>query len=486
MRNVLLVAWRDFRQVTMAKGFWITLLILPVALGISALAGRMGRDDGGAAYVLVDQARGQGEAIAQALELEHQRRVLADVASYVRKWRREGAQVEIPDAALPDAQVRAFAAAGGADVLLSRMKNLLEPDAPPYKPPAPLHRRVAAPEVAMGSTAAAYDVLKPMLGEKVDGATVRTAIYLPPDYPASPAQVWTHGRPNVAFLTVVRGSLGEAQRAQALAGAGIDAQALARIEALQAPVQVSVEERDSARDRRMAGSALPLILAYLLMMSLLMSGSMLLQGLMEERSNKLLEAVLACVSPSQLMYGKLLGLGAAAMVLVLGWVACAAAATFWLETSLGGILRPLLTGFDAGLVLATVYFFLAGYLVYAMVFLAIGTMAESMQDAQAYLVPVMMALILPFAPLVNAVLQNPEALFPKVMSWIPIYTPMAMLARMGGGVPAWEVIGASVLLAAFVAVELLLLGRVFQASLLNSGRAPKLSQLLRLMRTRPS
>lgn len=484
MRNVLLVAWRDFRQVTMAKGFWITLLILPIALAVSTFAGRMGKDDGGAAYVMVDASNRYGAAVTEAVELEHQRRVLAELASYARKWRREGAALEIPSAAIADRDVAAFVAAGGADALLKRLAGSLEAEAPPFEPPPPEHLRVGAPEVAMADTAAAHAALKPLLGEKQAGRTVRTALYIPTDYPASPAQIWTHGRPNGAFLDLARGALTETRRQEALAGAGIDPGALARIEAMQAPVQVSVEERDSSRDRRLAGSALPLILAYLLMMSMLMSGSMLLQGLMEERSNKLIEAVLACVSPSQLMYGKLLGLGAAAMVLVAGWIACAAAATFWLDTSLGGVLRPLLSGFDAGLVAATVFFFLAGYLVYAMVFLAIGTMAESMQDAQAYLVPVMMALILPFAPMVNAVLQSPDALFPRVMSWIPIYTPMAMLARMGGGVPVWEILGASALLVVFVALELLLLGRVFQASLLNSGRAPKLGQLVKLMRAR--
>jgi ABC-2 type transport system permease protein len=80
-----------------------------------------------------------------------------------------------------------------------------------------------------------------------------------------------------------------------------------------------------------------------------------------------------------------------------------------------------------------------------------------------------------------SVLQQPNGTFPVVMSWIPLYTPFAMLARLGAGVEVIEVIGTGALLAAFVAIEMILLGRIFQASLLLTGQPPKLGGFLAMM-----
>jgi ABC-2 type transport system permease protein len=67
------------------------------------------------------------------------------------------------------------------------------------------------------------------------------------------------------------------------------------------------------------------------------------------------------------------------------------------------------------------------------------------------------------------------------MSWIPLYTPFAMLVRLGSGVSTAEILGTGLLLVVFVTLELLLLGRVFRASLLNTGQPPKLGAFLKLM-----
>jgi len=68
-----------------------------------------------------------------------------------------------------------------------------------------------------------------------------------------------------------------------------------------------------------------------------------------------------------------------------------------------------------------------------------------------------------------------------VLSWIPLYTPFAMLARLGGGVPAPEMAGTAVVLVLFLGLELLLLGRLFRASLLSAGQPTRAEILARMM-----
>ena len=134
-------------------------------------------------------------------------------------------------------------------------------------------------------------------------------VYIPADMGARGAVVrmWSNGRANTALVETVREELTQALRVQALVASGIDMPALTRIQGINAPVSLTIPPSGSGRERLMLRSALPLALAYLLLMSLMMSGSWMLQGLIEERSNKLLEAVLACVTPDQLLYGKLMG-----------------------------------------------------------------------------------------------------------------------------------------------------------------------------------
>ena len=111
---------------------------------------------------------------------------------------------------------------------------------------------------------------------------------------------------------------------------------------------------------------------------------------------------------------------------------------------------------------------------------ALSQVSDNMRDAQGYLSPIILGLTLPFAVMISAVLQNPDGPLPRIMSWIPLYSPFAMMARLGSGVSPWEVAGSAAVLAAFIALELILLGRLFRASILQAGQPMRLRRLGRL------
>jgi len=208
----------------------------------------------------------------------------------------------------------------------------------------------------------------------------------------------------------------------------------------------------------------------------------MLQGVIEERSNRLLEAVLACVEPRELMVGKLIGLGAVGLTIVAFWIGCALLAAFSVEGVVADYLRPSLAALSQPWMIPVLaFYFFSGYLMLAMLYLTIGSLSNSMQDAQAYLMPVTMSIIVPVFMMMSGVIRNPSGWLPSVMSWIPIYTPFAMLARLGSGVSAAEILGTGLLLVVFVTLELMLLGRVFRASLLNTGQPPRLGAFVKLM-----
>ena len=207
------------------------------------------------------------------------------------------------------------------------------------------------------------------------------------------------------------------------------------------------------------------------MITAITTGSMMLQGLVEERSNKLLESVLACIRPAQLMNGKLLGLGGVGLGIIVVWAGCAIAGAFYSTGAMSDMLRTSFEALDEPWIgAAMIFYFFAGYLILSMTFLAIGSLSDSMQDAQSYLMPVLVVFMFPVLFMMQASLSTPDSLYIKVLSWIPIYTPFAMLARLGTNVSWGEVLGTGVLLAGFVYLQLVLLGRLFESSVLSAGK----------------
>jgi ABC-type Na+ efflux pump permease subunit len=234
-------------------------------------------------------------------------------------------------------------------------------------------------------------------------------------------------------------------------------------------------------------SILPLAAAYLLMISLMLSGSWMLQGTVEERSNKLLETVLACVSPEELMYGKLLGMAGVGLFMIAVWIGCGVFAAYATQGAIADFIRPALDPLTSpGTIIALIWFFVFGYVEIAILFLAIGAVSDSMRDAQGYLMPVILLIIMPISILMQSVLGgNTGGALMEVLTWVPIWTPFGVLARLGLGIPAWEVIGTGILLAVFTAIELVLLARLFRASLLAQGQKPSIGEMISRMRAAP-
>ncbi len=490
---IFLVAAREFRQIAATRSFWITLLILPLALAIGPIASHFMEKDHTQTLMLIDPSGQVAPAIADRLALDEQRRILNDLSRYSESHDLDRADPAAPwarhDRYYSDAEVQAFVRAGGADHARAMMKRVAAPDTPPFDVPEPDYRIVPTPPaIAASSPAALADTLPGLVNPpKKDGEPLDYAIYVPKDLGGgrSPVQIWSDGPPPGNLMVALQDTLTRAMRLQFLEKQGVRpdmADAAGRIAPM---IAVNRPSPGKGQEQMVIRSILPLLVSYLLLMSLMLSGSWMLQGTIEERSNKLIETVLACVSPNQLMYGKLFGTVAVGLTMVAIWAGCAIAAAFATQGMIADFLRPALAPLaQPSVALAMIYYFLAGYLMISMIFLTIGAMSDSFRDAQSYLSPVMLLIAMPFAIIAQAVLRDPSSLGVRIMSWIPIYAPFTMLARLGAGVPLWEVIGCGVTLAAFIAIEFVMLGRVFRASLLSAGSKPNLARLGRLMRGR--
>ena len=497
IRNILLVAKREFRQITGMRSFWLTLLILPVAFAIGPIANALMRSESAQRVMLIDADGGTAAAIRTRIDTDHQRRILTALSRHAQRYGLDRASPAAlwaqHDRLYSDAEIAAFVRGGGMTAALAAMKPVTTRETPAFEVPEADFRIVPAPRAIATAAPGALDgLLKPLIqpGEFGDkkAKPLDYAVYIPRGFGTRTADVrlWSSEQPGPDFVQALQSVLTQRLRTGYLQSSGLAPDRAIVATTLVPAIAVVTPAPGGGRERMLVRSIVPLLSAYILLMSLLLSGNWILQGLVEERSNKLIETVLACISPDELLYGKLAGTVAVGLTMVVIWGLCATGAAFATQGAVGEFLRVALAPLASPwIILVMLYFFLAGYLMVSMILLAIGAMSDSMRDAQSYLTPVLMVIAMPFTIVAQGILSNTGATAIKVLTWIPIYTPFTMLARLGSGVSVVEIVGSGVVLALFIAIEFVLLARVFRASLLNAGQKPNLAALLRLMQRAP-
>jgi ABC-2 type transport system permease protein len=231
------------------------------------------------------------------------------------------------------------------------------------------------------------------------------------------------------------------------------------------------ELRDASDESRLANVLVPLGLIMLMFMLILVGASPAMQGVVEEKQQRIAEVLLGSMTPFALMLGKLLGVVAVALTvggIYLGGGYLAASRYGWTDA-----LSPtLLAWFVVYLVLAV--------FMYASLFIAVGAAANDIKETQALLTPVMLLAALPMM-LLGAVVQNPNGPVAVVTSYFPFSTPMMMIARIAAppGLPWWQpALGAVLVLVASLAC-VWAAGRIFRVGFLMQGKGVKLSDLAR-------
>ncbi len=220
-----------------------------------------------------------------------------------------------------------------------------------------------------------------------------------------------------------------------------------------------------------------LAMAFAVIFSVLAITGYLLQGLNEEKENRVMEILLSTVSPDQLMLGKLLGLGAAGIVQIIVWMGSAAGILIGSSFFLDDI--PVLGLPSLPLILVGFAYFLLGYAFFAALMAALGAVTTSQRESQQLTVIVILPAVAPFW-FSFAIIDDAGGILPQVMTYIPFTAPTMSLARLAFDAMGPLEIAASLLaLTISVVVTVKLAQRLFRSYLLVYGHRPPLLQLLR-------
>jgi ABC-2 type transport system permease protein len=217
----------------------------------------------------------------------------------------------------------------------------------------------------------------------------------------------------------------------------------------------------------------PLGFTVLLMISILTGAGTMIQGVSEEKENRVIEVILSSVDARSLLLGKLLGLGAAGLLQLGIWLSMALVPVVLLAAGLA--LSPVT-------VLLCLAYFILAFLFYGTLITATGSIGTNAKDMQQYGMFWAIACALPMI-FIEVILSEPNGTAARVLSYIPLTSPVVMMMRIGTGeAPAWEIALTLLLMAVTVVVTLRFAARLFRTALLMYGKRPSIPEIFRWMR----
>jgi ABC-2 type transport system permease protein len=248
----------------------------------------------------------------------------------------------------------------------------------------------------------------------------------------------------------------------------------AQVHAAATHAQVSVHPLQKPYPYQPQQLVLGIAAGILIYVSLLLNGQAVAQGVVEEKSSRVVELLLATIRPWQLMAGKVLGIGVIGLiqvVLVAGAGVIAGLATKVLTISAGAAV---------GTVVWLVVWYLLGFFMYAVVFAGLGALVSRQEDIGSVTAPALMFLIVGYVLGVSILPSDPSSQLMEVLSVIPVFAPTVMPMRLAmGGVPAWEAIASVVIVAALIPLLIWGAARIYRNAVLRTGARVTLSQALR-------
>ena len=221
------------------------------------------------------------------------------------------------------------------------------------------------------------------------------------------------------------------------------------------------------------------LFSLLLLMSIFTASGFLLQGLVEEKENRVMEVLLSSVSSRQLIAGKVLGLGAAGLVQIAVWLVSFKLLLPFASSSIGGLFSSLT--FPPSIIFVSLIYFILGYLFYGILMAGVGAIAPTVQMGQQMSVVFSMTAAFPFFFMVY-IIENGDRPFNIVLSLFPPTAPLTVMMRLGQGVPLWEILVSVVLLILAILGSLALAARIFRTFLLMYGKTPGFKEVLRSLR----
>ena len=438
MRNTFLVFKRDYLGYVQAWGFWLGLLAAPVLIVIGALLIGVASSSSPDRYYTVVES---GSVYTQQIDAEFARDREA-IAAVTESLTGNAAEAEDLES-------------------------------------------IGGQFIAVPPPASNIDELRPyLLGtETVDGPEgekpLFAAIIVKPD--GSGIEYWSEDVTVGELRRKVRSASRQISRTNLFEANNIDPAIIeqaddAALEVLQRRIR-SVEEQAEAGAEVTTADRAPFFIAvgisYVLWLMIFSVIQYLLMGTIEERSNKIFDSLLTSVRLPQLLAGKLGAVMAVTTTMMGAWalfgvVSFVFGSSFLKPEDAAELSSAIGAGLAPSIVIPALISFIIGYLMYGVIFMALGSLCDTIQEAQTLISPMMMLLMLPMFMIVVAA-NDPTSPMIGYVSWIPLFTPFLLILRMPTEPPMWEVLAQISLMLVTTVIIMWLATKVYRAGAVHGA-----------------
>ncbi len=286
---------------------------------------------------------------------------------------------------------------------------------------------------------------------------------------------------------------------------GVD---LEKIEASRANISIDQEtfsgEKTSKVDSYMK-LAFGGFAGYLLFMFIIIYGNMIMRSIIEEKTSRIIEVIISSVKPIQLMMGKIIGTSLAGITQFVIWMIVGGALVTILSMVFGISMTEMQTpqqdlineamknpevanemqlAFQSflnlpmtNLIVAFLFFFIGGYLLYSSLYAAVGAAVDNETDTQQFMMPIIMPLILAVYVGIFTVIEDPHGTVSTVFSFIPFTSPVVMLMRIPFGVPLWQQAVSFLILVGTFMFTVWFAAKIYRVGILMYGKKPSYKEL---------
>jgi ABC-2 type transport system permease protein len=270
-----------------------------------------------------------------------------------------------------------------------------------------------------------------------------------------------------------------------LRGEGLDPE---KIGQYMRPVKLDTKKVTTRGVERDVGGTfiIAFVLALILYMTVIFYGQIILRGVIEEKSSRVVEIVLSSLRPFQLMAGKILGIAAVGFTQYAIWALFGIAATRYSGNVVSRFF-PEAAGLQIPTIPAYIFvyfiiFFILGYFLYGTLYAGIGSMVNNEKEAQQLVMPVTMFLVVPIM-LMWFIIRNPDSSVSVVLSLVPFFAPILMLLRISVLLPPFPQIAASIVLLILTTVLMIWVSaKIYRVGILMYGKRPGFAEIIKWMR----
>ncbi|MCK5817485.1 MAG: ABC transporter permease [Candidatus Marinimicrobia bacterium] len=240
------------------------------------------------------------------------------------------------------------------------------------------------------------------------------------------------------------------------------------------------ESGDAVKSNLIVRYGVPGVFLWLLVMGIVMSSSMLISGVIEERSNRILEIMMSSIKPNQLMMGKILGIGMLGVIQITIYLVIILIFSLYGGTMLNIDLSPG-DVFTPNILWYFLYFIM-GYFMYAALYVSLGSLFDNEREAQQSVGYLSLFAVLPIM-LIQPIIMNPGTPLTGILSFIPLTTPFMMILKIGMlSAPLWEILLMMLYLLAWIAAISWAGSKIFRTTLLMYGKRATLKEIIQWIR----